>query len=225
MTLLEALRDPNLFARFFRGKSWSAWRVFLAALFAEATDEAGLELYRECTGRTAWPERPSTEAELVVGRRGGKSRILALVATYLACFVDYRPFLAAGEVCTIAVLAQDRGQARQIFRFVVGFLEETPLLKPMILRKDAEAIVLNNRVTIEISTASFRGTRGYTFGAVLADELAFWHSDEWSLNPDTEILRAIRPGLTTIPGAMLLIASSPYARRGELFNIWRRGWW
>ena len=60
MTLAEALRDANLFGRFFRSESWSAWLVFLAALFAEATDEAGLELYHECTGRTAWPERPFT---------------------------------------------------------------------------------------------------------------------------------------------------------------------
>ena len=65
-------------------------------------------------------------------------------------------------------------------------------------------------------------TRGYTFAAVLADEVAFWRSDESSANPDTEIMRALRPGLATIPGAMLLMASSPYAKRGELYNAYRR---
>jgi hypothetical protein len=34
MTLLEALRDPNLFARFFKGKSWAPWKTFLRALTA-----------------------------------------------------------------------------------------------------------------------------------------------------------------------------------------------
>jgi hypothetical protein len=35
-------------------------------------------------------------------------------------------------------------------------------------------------------------------------------------------MRALRPGLATIPGAMLLIASSPYAKRGELYNAFRK---
>lgn len=39
-------------------------------------------------------------------------------------------------------------------------------------------ILPHNRVVIEISTASFRTTRGYTFAAVLCDEIAFWRQDE-----------------------------------------------
>jgi hypothetical protein len=223
MTLLEALRDSNLFARFFRGASWGPWKAFLAALSADAgAPEADLELYRQLTGRDAWPAAAFTEAVLIVGRRGGKSRILALIAVFLACFRDYGPYLAPGEVATVAILAADRSQARVIFRFVLGLIEATPLLAPLILRRDAEQIVLSNRVVIEITTASFRATRGYSYAAVLADEVAFWRSDETSANPDTEIMRALRPGLASIPGSMLLIASSPYAKRGELYNAFRR---
>jgi hypothetical protein len=222
MTLLEALRDPNLFGRHFRHSSWAAWKVFLAALFAEGAQAGDLEVYRRLTGRAAWPTAAFAEAVLIVGRRGGKSRILALIATYLAVMRDYSPYLAAGEVATIAVLAADRNQARAIFRFVLGFLQSSPLFEQLIVRRDAEQIVLRNRVTIEITTASFRATRGYSYAAVLADEVAFWRSDETSANPDIEILRALRPGLASIPGSMLLIASSPYAKRGELYNAFRR---
>jgi hypothetical protein len=222
MTLAECLRDPNLFGRHFRGKSWRAWRSFLAALFAEAPRDEDLAVYRACTGREKWPASAFGEAALIVGRRGGKSRILALIATYLATMRDYSPSLAPGEVATIAVLAADRSQARAIFRFVSGLLRAVPLLQPLIARSDAEAIVLSNRVVIEITTASFRSTRGYSYAAVLADEVAFWRSDETSANPDVEILRALRPGLASIPGSMLLIASSPYAKRGELYSAFRR---
>ena len=79
-----------------------------------------------------------------------------------------------------------------------------------------------NRVRIEISTASFRTTRGYTLIACLCDEIAFWRQEETSANPDVEILRALRPGLASIPGSMLLLASSPYAKRGELYSAYRR---
>ena len=92
----------------------------------------------------------------------------------------------------------------------------------MIVSADAETIVLENRVHIEITTASFRATRGYSYAAVLADEVAFWRTDEASANPDIEILGALRPGLASIPGFMLLIAGSPYAKRGALYDAFRR---
>jgi hypothetical protein len=158
---------------------------------------------------------------VVVGRRGGKSRILALAATYLAAFFDYSTYLAPGEVATVAVIAADRKQARTIFRFIIALMRAVTPLAAMIEDETAEAIRLSNRVTIEIHTASFRVTRGYTFAAVLADETVFWR-DENSANPDVEIFRALRPGLSTIPGAMLLNASSPYRKTGVLYTSFQR---
>jgi hypothetical protein len=222
MTLREALADPHLFGPHFADPSWDRWKIYLDALFAEAApDEARQALYRECTGRTEWPAKPSTETTLIVGRRGGKSRILALLAIWLACFTNYTPFLAAGEQPVIAILAQDRDQAQAIFRYVVGFIETIPLLGPMVIGKDFETLVFSTRVRVEITTASFRSTRGRTYAAVLCDEVAVWRTDE-SRNPDYEIIRAIKPGLLTIPGAMFLMASSPYGRKGELFDSFRR---
>lgn len=57
--------------------------------------------------------------------------------------------------------------------------------------------------------------------AALCDEIAFWRPDD-SANSDKEILAALRPAMATIPGAMLLCASSPYARRGALWDAYRR---
>jgi len=85
-----------------------------------------------------------------------------------------------------------------------------------------ETITLRNNVVIEIHTASFRSVRGYSVLAALCDEIGYWSSDEISSEPDTEILAAIRPALATIPRAMLLCASSPYARRGALFDAHRQ---
>ena len=79
---------------------------------------------------------------MIVGRRGGKSRILALIAVYLAAFRDYAPYLAPGEVATIGVLAVDKGQARAIFRFVIGLLRAVPMLEPLIVKRDTETIEL-----------------------------------------------------------------------------------
>ena len=221
MNILQAIDDPDLFGPHFKGGSWEFWRMFLAALFALPMDEEQLVLYRRHTGRQNAPTKPFTEAELVVGRRGGKSRVLALVATYLATFRDYTPHLAAGEKATIAVIAADRKQARSIFRYVKGLLNAVPALTDMIQDETAEVIILTNGVVIEIATASFRVTRGYTFAAVLTDESAFFR-DETGANPDVELFRALRPGLSTIPGSILLNASSPYRRAGVLWTTYQR---
>ncbi len=221
MTIIDALGDPSLFAPHFRGDTWGAWRSFLKALFALPMDETEMATYRLHTARQDAPETPFKEAALVIGRRGGKSRTLALIATYLATFRDYSEHLAPGEMATVAVIAADRRQARVIFRFCDGLLHAVPMLAAMIAEQTAETITLNNRVVIEIHTASFRVTRGYNFAAVLADETAFWRSED-SANPDEEIFKALRPGLATIPGSILLNASSPYRKRGVLHAAYAR---
>lgn len=224
--IVEALADPELFAPHFRphkkhGDTWRRWRTFLRALFAVPPEPGDLEIYTACTGRADWPTEPATEAALVVGRRGGKSRILATIAVFLATFRNYDEYLAPGEVAVVSVIAADRKQARAIFRFASGLLKGVGLLAPMIADSNTEAITLTNRTMIEIGTASFRSVRGATLIAALCDEVAFWRSEESSANPDSEILRALRPALGTIPGAILLLASSPYAKRGELHRAYR----
>jgi hypothetical protein len=57
---------------------------------------------------------------------------------------------------------------------------------------------------------------------VLADESAFWRSDDISANPDEEIFKALRPGLATIPNSIFLSASSPYRKRGVLYAAYQR---
>ena len=219
MNILEALN--SIFTAWFRGESWEAWKAFLAGLFGLPMSDAQAEIFRRHTGRASLPTEPAREGWLVVGRRGGKSLVAALVAVFLACFRDYSAHLGPGERATIMVLAADRRQARTIMRYVSGFFDAVGVLRALVANQTKEGIELTNRVSIEIHTASFRSTRGYTLAAVIADEIAFWRSEE-SANPDTEIINALRPGLSTIPGALLLCISSPYARRGALWQAYSR---
>jgi hypothetical protein len=118
MNILRALDDEKVFAPFFRGESWAAWRVFLAALFALPMQDGQLATYQRHTGRSSPPAQPSHEAWLVCGRRSGKSFVLAVIAVFLAAFRDWRPHLGPGERGTIMVIAADRRQARVIMRYM-----------------------------------------------------------------------------------------------------------
>ena len=220
VTLRDVMTDAVLFGEQFGNESWTTWRALLCAFYGLALNREERRIFQSITGRAESPQEALAELWLVVGRRGGKSQCAALLAVYEAAFRDHTDRLAPGEVATVAVLAADRKQARAVFRYVSGLLRSNPMLERLIAREDREAIELTNRAVIEITTASYRQARGYTFGAVIADEVAFWRSDD-SANPDHEILNAVRPGLATLGGPLICL-SSPYARRGELWETYRR---
>jgi len=225
LSILLAMGAPKIWRSLFSDASWRPWLAFLAALFGLPMDEAMAEMFRACTGRLTLPTGPFSEAAIICGRRAGKSRILAVIAVFLACFVDWAPYLAPGEMATIAVLCVDRAQARTILRYCKGLLDAVAKLAALVEGEHSQRITLpSRRVVIEVQTASFQLTRGYSFAAVLADEVAFWQTAEDSAASDVEILRALRPGLLTLrpAGSLLLLASSPYSRKGALWDVFRR---
>ena len=221
MNILQALDDPRVFGPFFKGTSWDAWRAFLASLFALPISHEQIAIYREHTGRTTPPTQPSPEAWLVCGRRSGKSFVLALVACFLACFRDWRPFLGPGEAATIMVIAADRKQARTILRYCIGLLREVPMLAPQIEGETQQASPAqqgHHRGSCrKLSLDTWILHRG-----CIAGRIGFFFDRRGLAEPDIEVINAVRPGMATIPGAMLLCASSPYARKGELWNAHRR---
>ena len=220
-TILELMAAQDWFGSWFQGGSWGAWKVLLIAVFGLAMDANAAAIYRWHTGRLTAPTQPTREGWVVAGVRAGKSRIAALIAVFLACFRDYTPHLAPGERAVVMVLAGDRKQAHVIFEYVRAFLQIPPL-RHLVMKETRESIRLTTRVVIEIHASSFRSVRGYTCAAVICDEIAFWPTDATGANPDVEILNALRPRMVTIPGALLLCISSPYARRGALWDAYRQ---
>src|SRR5207253_2719629 len=106
-----------------------AWPVVLdrdrlAASLERSLGRLGLER------RTAPPAAPAKEVWCVAGRRGGKSRVAALVAVYLSCFRRYR--LAPGETGTLMVIAVDKTQAKVVFSYIRALVAAVPMLARMV---------------------------------------------------------------------------------------------
>jgi hypothetical protein len=191
----------------------------LIAAMGEALTDTERATFTQLTGRDREPLRRVEEAAFVVGRRGGKSKAVATLAAYLAGLCDHR--LVRGERGVCLCVAPDQRQAQITLDYCEAALTGSPILKQLVANRTSDTLELTNRISVEVRAASFRRLRGPTYVAVLADEAAFWYSDEWSSNADVEILNAVRPGLLTTRGP-LIIASSPYARRGVLWNAFRR---
>jgi hypothetical protein len=216
----DALADPNYFGTLLSGESWAAWRVLLIAICGEALADGEREIFKTLTGREREPLEPVEEFWAIVGRRGGKTRAMSILAAYLACCIDHRTVLAPGERGVLPIMAASTAQASQAFSFLSGIFSTSPNLRPLVLRETSDTIELSSGVTIVIRPASFRTIRGMTCVGALADEIAFWRSDD-SANPDKEILKALRPSLATTGGPLICI-SSPHAKRGELFLAFKR---
>jgi hypothetical protein len=218
-SLRTALSDSNLLGRALAGESWNAWKALLLASMGEKLRPAELEHYKRLTGRSEPPSERASELWAIVGRRGGKSRAIATLLAYIGTLCDHQGKLSSGERGIALCLAPSQAQATVVLDYCAGIINESPILRQLIVRQTAETIELDNRITIEVRSASFRRLRGPTLVAVVLDELAFFHSDE-SANPDIEIINAVRPALGTTSGLLACI-SSPYARRGELWAAFK----
>jgi hypothetical protein len=184
----------NLFEEF-RASSWDAWRAILTRLTPNVR-----------------------EFIAICGRGSGKSRIVAL----LACFFASREYRTApGEFIYIGVFAPDRKQAAITHRYIVGLLKSVAALTSLIIRESRDSVELSNRVIIEVITASTAAPRGRAYVLAIIEECAFLPVDQ-SANPDVELVRAITPALARVPGSLLALVSSPYARRGVLFSKWKQ---
>src|SRR5215471_13302954 len=86
----------------------------------------------------------------------------------------------------------------------------------------SDEIELNNGITIKVATSDFRGVRGSTCVAAICDQVAFWNFDSDSANPDTEVLRALRPAMATIPNSKLILISTGHAMAGALYDLYRQ---
>jgi len=223
MNIIEAIGDGKVFKPFFKDPAtWRPWMIFLKALFGlSIEDPADLELFRRCTGLPEPPQERVRECAAICGRRSGKSFISAFVTVFLACFKDWTPWLSRGERGMIFIIAVDRMQARIIKEYVSAILDATPILRKLVKEDHKEEIVLRNRIAIEIKTNSYRSIRGFTCLAAVLEETAFWRS-ELTANPDREVINALRPALATIPESLMISVSTPYGRRGCLFDTYQK---
>jgi hypothetical protein len=179
----------------FQAPSWDGWRAILKRLTPD-----------------------TKELWAIAGRGAGKSRVVALIASWFA-IRDYRR--APGEFVYVGVFAPDRKQAKITLRYILGLLQSVPALASLIVSQTRDSVELSNGVIVEVITATMAAPRGRAYAVAIVEEAAFLPMDQ-SANPDVELLRAVRPALARVPGSLLCVVSSPYARRGVLHEAWKR---
>lgn len=199
-----------------------------------------VELYELMTGfKYNWDiEKARTEINLIVGRRGGKSTISAIIALYSTLKVNWKPFLRKTPVATILILSHSVEFSEEILEILREMVESSPILDRLrdTKRKNTQRIfhlripflktdetIEYSRVRVKVGAASKKTTRGSAVCTLLCDEIAFWNLAEDAAEPDTEILRAVRPSLLQFGDyATIIKLSSPGIKQGALYEEWNR---
>jgi hypothetical protein len=217
-SITAALTDKRLLAPYFSGASWNTWRAVLKAAEGLPLDDAELSLFRTVAGDREPPKRRVKELVVIAGRRSGKDSIASAIAT-AAATADYSEHLRPGEKASIICMAVDRDQALLVHRYIAGYFQKVPLLGALKARETTDGLELANNVEIIIAPNSFRAVRGRAIACCIMDEVAFWPADS-SASPDIEVYNAVRPGMVTLPGSMLILITTAYQRSGLAYSKW-----
>jgi len=154
---------------------------------------------RVLTGQELWPwqaevaRSPARYRCLLAGRRAGKSRLLALLATWTAFRKPNASvvLISAGEAASLRVLAD------------VGSLCQSPLLAGSVADELKATVRLTNGSTITSFPASMRQIRGVSADLLVVDEAAFVPRDIW-----TSALPTIADRVRS--GGKVILASTPW---------------
>jgi hypothetical protein len=220
-TLRQALSDSQLLAHVMTSETYRAQKVLSLAAMGEALTDDERAIFQKFTKRIHEPLQRVAEFAMVSGRRTGETLTCAMLASYLATCIDYGDVLVRGEVGVVLVLAQSQRVAASILDYIEANITSSPVLRQHFVGRSADTIELTGNVRIEVRPVSFRKLRGPTYVAIICDELSFWFTEDYHVDTDVEVLAAARMGLLTTRG-ILIMASSPYAKRGVLWDTYHR---
>jgi hypothetical protein len=103
-----------------------------------------------------------------------------------------------------------------------GVFGSTPLLRNELIEERRDSFVLRNGVEVAILTGDPRTARGFSLIACVVDEIAMHGlAEESKVRSDTELIRALRPALSTTEGRLLSIGT-PFKSAGYAYNTFKR---
>src|SRR5690349_7919531 len=105
----------------------------------EELTEQERSLFRQLTGRDREPDCMVEEFIAVVGRRGGKTRAISAIGTYIGGLCRH-PALVKGERGIVLIIAPDQRQADVCLDYIEANFQQSPILRQLIETRTQRAL-------------------------------------------------------------------------------------
>lgn len=196
--------------------SWDKWRLVGKILDGLPLSAAELELYGQLTGGRQSVPAPELlrQCWAIIGRGAGKTTFFSVVAVQAA--VQRYTLKVPAHVLFLAFVL---GQASIGFELVKEWFVKDAELRQLIKSSRRDRLTLHNNVMLQTIQSSWRVVRGYSVACAVADESAFWRTDDDERNPDKEVFRALLPALGKVPGSRLFCPTTPFGRQGQAWAM------
>lgn len=166
-----------------------------------------------------------TVAIWALGRRSGKTLMAAITATYAACMLaeNYKSYLRSGEKFYIVSIANTIDQARIALQGVKDLINNSPILKPLIVRETSDTLELSNGAVFRAMPASSRGGRGLPVPLLIFDELAHAVDTESGNASGGSLYQALSPSVAQFGKlGRILMLSSPWIQSGIFWELYKQ---
>lgn len=163
----------------------------------------------------------------VCGARAGKSYVLVALRLLFGMLVRDVSSLAPGQRAVALIIAPNGKLRGEVFAYALGAVRSKPELAAMLVDAKTEEFTLRRQdgklVSFEtgVATAGGYGARGRWLTDFALDESAFFRDASYRVN-DEEIFRA--GSARVLPGGQTIVASTPWATAGLLYQLYRDNW-
>jgi hypothetical protein len=161
----------------------------------------------------------------VCGARAGKSYVIVALRLVHGMLVRDVSRVPPGPVAAALIIAPREDLRREVFRYALGAVQAKPELAAMLVGQPSGDVFRLRRpdgyeVEFKAGVATSGGTaaRGQWWTDFALDECAFFRDSSFKVN-DAEIFRA--GAARVLPGGQTIVASTPWAQAGLLYELWR----
>lgn len=198
--------------------------VILRSQYGLDMDEAQLAIYAEITnGRDYEPGQELDEGVWCLGRRSGKSWLIAIMALYEAICREnvHRKGVHKGQILYAILVCTKHQQAIEVVQSFCTQILLNSRLEYLVKEDNADKLLLTNKMCIQSFPASRGAIRGYKTFFLAFDEIAYF----WSEGPraDKLVYESARPGTKDCPNSKIVMSSSPAGKEGIFWNFFDEG--
>ena len=201
-----------------------AQEVLLRAQYGLDMTDAQKEIYKQLTdGRDYEPGTEQAEGEWVLGRRSGKSWLVAVISLYESiCRANiHRRHIGENQIAYAVLVATKLQQCIEIVQSYCEQILVNSILSHWIEESIQGKLLLTNNMCIQSFPCNSMAGRGYPVYLLVLDEVGHFYTE--GVRADKTVFEALHPGTAQFPNAKTLLISSPMGKAGLFFEWYDEG--